>query len=338
MITITHTHEGGTLIEGSRKGDGVWEILKGLHDNWRSFRSLGQLGLGQSRGKAARTWVIDRAAEALRAAGYEVSIVIDNTITRTFAEAEAERYERAEERAERYGGRGEAAAATGERLWEETSRVWEQLNGQPILVGHHSERRHRNLLDRTHAKEGRALDELKRGEYWASRAAAAGRYKDHRESVPVTLRRIEKLEAEDRQVQRRLDGTDKFMNFGTPASGECRERLLVRKEEIVGELAYWREHVAVRKADGVRVWSRDDFTKGDFVQFLGTWYEVLRVNAKSVTIPAMINDGKVVTAGDNRMGWTDTVPYHKVTGRKSGEEMTAILADTPDGTRGQACR
>ena len=26
-IKITHTHADGTLIEGSRKGDGVWEIL-----------------------------------------------------------------------------------------------------------------------------------------------------------------------------------------------------------------------------------------------------------------------------------------------------------------------
>jgi hypothetical protein len=86
------------------------------------------------------------------------------------------------------------------------------------------------------------------------------------------------------------------------------------------------------------VWSRDDFTKGDFVQFLGTWYEVLRVNAKSVTIPAMVNDGKVVTAGDDRIGWTGMVPCHKVTGRKSGEEMTAILAGTPDVTSGRACR
>jgi hypothetical protein len=46
------------------------------------------------------------------------------------------------------------------------------------------------------------------------------------------LHDIEKLEAEGRQVQRRLDGTGTFMNFGTPASGGWRERLLVRREEI----------------------------------------------------------------------------------------------------------
>jgi hypothetical protein len=57
-ITITHSHEGGTLIEGSRKGDGVYDLLRGLHDNWRYFPSLRQIGLGQSRDNAAKAWVI----------------------------------------------------------------------------------------------------------------------------------------------------------------------------------------------------------------------------------------------------------------------------------------
>ena len=53
MITIRHTRKDGTLIEGSRKGDGVYDVLRGLHDNWRYFPSLRQIGLGQSRDKAA---------------------------------------------------------------------------------------------------------------------------------------------------------------------------------------------------------------------------------------------------------------------------------------------
>ena len=327
MITITHTHEGGTLIEGSRKGDGVYEILKGLYGNWRYFPSLRQIGIGQSRDKAADTYKINRAAEALRAAGHEVSVEIDDTITRSFAEAEAERYERAEDRADRYSDRSETATANGERMWAETSQVYEQLNGQPILVGHHSERRHRNLLDKTHAKEGRAVDEIKRGRHWASRAEAAERYRDRREDVPTTLRRIEKLEAEERLIARRLDGTDPYHGYGEPAAGDYRERLAVRAEEIAGELEYWREHVATQQDAGIKVWSKADFAKGDWVLFRRTWFEVLRVNAKSVTIPAMINGGRIVSAADNRMSWTDTIPYHEVSGQKSAADMAAILAE-----------
>ncbi|UQA91467.1 baeRF2 domain-containing protein [Streptomyces halobius] len=33
-ITISHSHEDGTILEGSSEGDGVWEILRGLRDNW----------------------------------------------------------------------------------------------------------------------------------------------------------------------------------------------------------------------------------------------------------------------------------------------------------------
>jgi hypothetical protein len=94
MITITHTHADGTLINGSRKGDGVWEILVQLRrngqGNWRFSRDVG-LYLGQSRDKNAQTWKIDRAAEALRNAGHQVTVTVDEGERRTFAEAEAER-------------------------------------------------------------------------------------------------------------------------------------------------------------------------------------------------------------------------------------------------------
>jgi hypothetical protein len=323
VITITHTHADGTLVEGCRKGDGVWEILKGLRDNWRYFRSLAQIGIGQSRDKPADTCKISRAAEALRAAGHEVTSEIDNGQRRTFAEVEADRIERAGDRAERFARRSAAATASGERMWAQAGEVYEALNGTPVLAGHHSEQRHRNLLGKLHAKEGRAIGELKRGEYWAGRARGAEGYRDSRENLGTTLRRVETLEAEGRLIQRRLDGTDPYQAFGEPAEGDYRERLTIRQGDIAEEVAYWRALAASRQAGGVKVWSRDDFGKGDFAQFCGKWYEVLRVNGKSVTIPAMLNDGHVVTRANGRLGWTDTVPYHKVTGRKSAEDMAA---------------
>ena len=325
MITITHTHADGALIEGSRKGDGVWEILRGLGANWRYFPSLRQIGLGQSRDRAAQAWKIEQAVQALRAAGHEVTVTIDETQRRPFAEAEAERYERAEDRTDRYSGRAAAATAAGERMRSETDQVYGALNGTPILVGHHSEQRHRNLLRRLEDKDRRASGEIQRGKYWEGRAEAAGHFQAGREDVPTTLRRIAKLEAEERQIQKRLDGTDPFMSWGRPATGEWRGRLTARMADITEELGHWRAHVEAAKASGVKIWSREDFAKGDFVQFLGKWYEVLRVNGKSVTIPAMINDGYVVTRANGRLDWTDTVPYDKVAGRKSAAEIGAML-------------
>ena len=152
--------------------------------------------------------------------------------------------------------------------------------------------------------------------------------------VPTTLRRIAKLEADERDIKRRLTGRADYYRDDAgelkcrlvKPEGDYLERLQVRAATVADELAYWRQHVARQEAEGVKVWSAADFAKGDFVHFIGAWYEVLRVNAKSITIPAMISDGAVVTKANSRLSWTDTVPYHKVKGRKSAAEMASALA------------
>lgn len=334
-ITITHTHQDGTLIEGSRKGDGVYDILRGLRDNWRYFPSLRQIGLGQSRDKAAKTWVIDRAAKALREAGHEVTVEIDESQRRSFAEAEAERYERADNRAEYHANAAGSAAAKSEAAWTAEHGILDMIPmGQPILSGHHSERGHRRALERAESLRRRGMAEADRAEYHEDRAEAAERFQAKRESIPTTLRRIAKLEAEQRGIKRRLAGRMDWVPDGNgghklalvkPGDG-YRARLEVHAADLAEQLAYWREHIAKQEAEGVKVWSREDFTKGDYVQFIGTWYEVVRVNAKSLTIPAMINDGVIVHKDGNRCTWTDTVAYSKVTGRKSATEIAEILA------------
>ncbi|WP_030660324.1 hypothetical protein [Streptomyces rimosus] len=74
---------------------------------------------------------------------------------------------------------------------------------------------------------------------------------------------------------------------------------------------------------GRRLWSRVDFQRGDFAKYRGTWYEVLRVNNASVTIPHLHLhvSGGVVRTGDVRPGWTWTAPYDGLAGRMSAEEM-----------------
>ena len=329
MITITHTHADGTMLEGSSKGDGVYELLKGLRDNWRYFPSIRAIGIGQSRDKSADSYKINRAAEALRAAGHEVTVTVDETERRSFAEAEAERYESAEARAERMAGYAANAAARSDAAYQRSHQIADGIPfGQPILVGHHSERRHRKDLDRIHNLMGKSIAEGKAAEHYEHRAANAETYQASRESVPVTLRRIEKLAAEERQLQRRLDGSGLAMHGeDKPASGGYAERLAVRLADIAEQLAYWRGVVASQEAAGVKVWSKADFTKGDYVHFIGSWYEVLRVNPKSLTIPAMINDGVFIKREGARCTWTDTMPYDKVTGRKSAEEIAEIIAE-----------
>ncbi len=351
MITITHTHADGTLIDGSRKGDGVYEVLKGLRDNWRYFPSIRQIGLGQSRDRNASTHKISRAAEALRNAGHEVTVEIDESQRRSFAEAEAERYERAGNRAERFGEYAGNAEARSDAAYARVREIGDGIPfGQPILVGHHSERRHRRDIERMDAGMRRSIDENRKAEHYERRAAVAERYRDNRESIPVTLRRIEKLEADARRVQRELDGTPGQRNSAyaaeiKPASGQYRERLLNSAADLADEIAYWRGIVSAAEQNGVKLWSRADFTKGDYVQMRGSgrWYLVERVNAKSLSVPTGNNvHSLAIVTRDNvfhAMGpsqWTHKLPYEEVAGRKPAAEMAEVMAEVERRKAGMA--
>jgi hypothetical protein len=343
MITITHTHEGGTLIEGSAKGDGVYEVLKGLGTSWRYFPSLRQIGLGQSRDKAAQTWKINAAAEALRKAGHEVTVQVDESQRRDVATIEADRAERAEARAERLGERAERTSATANADYARARQMGEAIPfGQPMMPDHHSYGRDRNFRAKMGRTYDRAFEGMAESERLAGRAEAAEASQSHRESIPATLRRIAKLEADERRILRDIAGEAAPNNWREryyaperkPAEGEWLAKLTGRLADVREQLAYWREHVAKTGADGgAKVWSKADFTRDDFALSRGTWYQVQRVNAKSLTVMWGTNVGQLpaVTRDNVRhaMGPSDrtgTISYDEIRGRKSAAEMAEVLS------------
>jgi Domain of unknown function (DUF3560) len=338
-IVIRHTRAEGTLIEGSRRGDGVWEILKGLHGNWRSFRSLGMLGIGQSRDKDADTWKIDAAAKALREAGHTVEIEIDNGIARSFAEAEQERVDRAEDRADRRTTQAANAAARSEAAHERASQLARRFEGgQPILVGHHSERGARNAQRKMWAADRRSADEAAKSRRLAQLAEGAAGYQASRTYLPTTLRRIDKLEAEKRGIVRDIEGGTRgkhpYIREVAPATGDWLDKLQRRLAYCQEQIDYWQVVVEGAKAAGAKVWTRADFQRGDLVKSRGHWYEVERVNPKSVSVPHGNNDHllPVVTRAlvTHAMGpsqWTGTIPYDDVQGRKPAVEAAEIMAE-----------
>jgi hypothetical protein len=343
MITISHTHADGTLIEGSSKGDGVYDILKGLGGNWRYFPSIRQIGIGQSRDRNADTYKISRAAEALRAAGYEVTVTVDESERRTFAEAEAERYERAEDRAERMAGYAANAAERSTAAYERSRQMADAIPfGQPMMPDHYSYGRDRRYRDRMHSLMGKSIEEGEKAEHYEHRAGNAETYRQSRESVPVTLRRIEKLEADLRRVQRNLAGREEYVSDGVGGytlklvkpGPKWQARLEALQADLSEQIAYWRNVVAEAEASGVKVWTRADFKPGDYVKHRWGWAEVLRVNAKSLTIPWGSNAVHLdvvtrdnVTTAIGGSGWTEKVTYDDVTGRKGADEMAAYLAE-----------
>lgn len=325
MITIRHTRAAGTLIEGSRKGDGVFQIVR--NHGFRYFPSLRQLGIQQSRDRAAQTWKINPAAEALRAAGFEVEIVINEDDRRSFAEAEADREQRSEDRAERYEERADRAQTGSDALRAQAKQRRDSIPlGQLMMPDHHSYNRDRNFRERTHRIEGKAIAEGERAEYLAGRADSAASYRQHRTNPGTTLRRIAKLEADLRRVHKWQDG-ESAGGFTVALTPDKVAELNRREEEIGEELTYWRTIIAQAEADGFKVWGKAHFTKGDFARSRGSWYEVLRVNAKSLTVPGGPDIKKVITAENREFSWDDRLPYDAVSGRKSAEEMRAALEE-----------
>lgn len=343
QITISHSPAESTLIGGSRKGDGVWEILMKLRSsgqgNWRFSREVG-LYLGQSRDKAPQIWKIEKAAGALRAAGWAVEIDINLDDQRSFADAEADRIERAEERADRHAGYADNAASRSAAAINRVHQIGERFaGGQPILVGHHSERGARADQQRMDQGMRRSIAEDDKSTYHAERAAAAGEYQARREDIPRTLRRLKKLQAARRDLERRLNGAPVTGNryytaSREPATGEYRMRVEAEIAYADEQIAYWEAHVAkAQEESDVKVWGPSDFTTGDFVPWFGAWAQVLRINAKSVTVAwgANFTALKVITKANARdacegSGWTCTVPYDEVRGHKTADEIAPLLA------------
>jgi hypothetical protein len=232
----------------------------------------------------------------------------------TYAEREQARRERALRRADRReewaARREEKAAAASERSHEIADHI---PLGQPVLAGHHSQRRHERDLRRIRSLSDRATEHTGMAQHHARRAGGIRSRQDQRASGPTTERRIAALEADLRRITRdrkgRLDSTPDGTPFMRAPDSTAAATLDAREAEITEQLAYWRAHLAQLTESGAhRVWARADFRVGDGVQVRGRWYRVLRVNAKSLTVPSEFG------------GWTETVPYDKVSGRRAAEE------------------
>jgi hypothetical protein len=83
-IEIVHAHAEGTIATGIRKGDKSAEILKA--NSWRWSHQLDAWYLPRSRDQLAQTVLIRATEEALTAAGFDVSVNVDDTTTRPVAE------------------------------------------------------------------------------------------------------------------------------------------------------------------------------------------------------------------------------------------------------------
>lgn len=336
-VTISHEAQEGTLIRGDFRPHQA--LVKAEGFRWSGRERFWYLP--SSRDKIPNVPRIERVAAALRSVGFTVEVDIDSTV-RSTAEVEADRSERLADRAEGLEAKAARLAAEAEAKFARADQLGGVMAGQPILIGHHSEKRHRKDLERMNSGAWNGMDAYRDSKEAAHAAKASVASTASRETVPVTLRRIERLGVELRDIERKMAGkpcvtsdhhlketapdhsefkcpfcgemapvVDRtisvhYSKWDGPASGDYGARISERAAQIRDEIAYWSAHVATMEASGVKIWSKADFVKGDFVKYSGGWSEVVRVNAKSVSVKTPYS-------------WTNTVSYDKVTGRRAAE-------------------
>lgn len=304
MLTIAHTHEAGTLVDGTTRNDGTAPILKAQRFRWG--RTIGAWYLPGSRDRFANTYAINTAAAALRRAGHEVTVTVDDT-PRPVEQAEADRAHRLDDRAAALAAKAERAAATAGAARDRATTAHNSLPewGEPIKVGHHSEKRHRAAIAKAHDTMRDAIDAATDAHEIARRADIAAAANDRRNQPTTVANRIAKAHADVRRLERLHNRYSETPVADHPGAADSRaahlERLATLKTHAAATAAYWTEVHDRQIADGITAThSRGTIKPGDQVQISGTWWRVKRANAKSVSV-------------DGAHGSSTTAPYHQIT-------------------------
>jgi len=111
--------------------------------------------------------------------------------------------DRAEVRAERFEDYSDKRADDAERAKEAVNHITDGIPmGQPILVGHSSERRARKDAEKIEAGLRKAVRLFDTSEYWKRRAARVLRHAEYKERPEVRARRIKGIEADMRKAEK----------------------------------------------------------------------------------------------------------------------------------------
>lgn len=137
--------------------------------------------------------------------------------------------ERADERAERFEDYSEKRGTEAERARDAVAYIANGIPlGQPILVGHHSERHARRDAEKIENGMRRSIKLWETSKYWERRAAGAIAHAKYKELPAVRARRIKGLESDKRKQENNLAEYDsQLAAWNNPEKPLTHERALV---------------------------------------------------------------------------------------------------------------
>ena len=259
--------------------------------------------------------------------------------------------DRAEERADRFEQYSENRAKDADQAHESVSAITDGIPlGQPILVGHHSEKRARKDAQRIDNGMRKAVKMWECSQYWKQRAAGALSHAKYKERPDVRQRRIKKIEAEIRKHRAEYTPAPKHPTIMQTAWGEdektphvwCgkgrggrwvkRDNLPKIEAANARRIAHNENRLIYERAmldeQGGSSSSRWDIEPGGQVLIRGDWLVVVRVNKSTATGEL----SSVTTGAPARMSWRDTwtIGIERVKDYKppSAEQKTAVKKAT----------
>lgn len=145
----------------------------------------------------------------------------------------------AKRKAERLEGAQANASAKSDQYWEAASEGKDFLVlAEPIKVGHHSEKRHRALIDRNHARMAKSMDLQKKAEAYEARASYWASHTDEINlSMPESLEYFAfKLEGARATHEGLKNGTIECSHSFSLTYAKKEVNDLVKKVELAGRL------------------------------------------------------------------------------------------------------
>lgn len=328
-LRITHSAVDGTMLEGSSKGDGAWDVIKEAQAGyklrgWKYFPSIRAIGVRNSRDRAPDLFNIEATAALLRAAGFEVAVEVD-AAPPAMDDAEGRRAERMDDRADALHAKAERLGAEAESRAQIAHDMAQTMNGQPIQMGHHSQRRHQRDAARAEGHMRKSIELADAAEGAENRAATAEKHMAHREDPRRVMRRLETLRADLRRAQRGLDGYTRQFRDGRgevfyvedhkAAVGTHRQQLEVDKAHLETQIAYWQAFLDKEIADGrFSPVVLADIKPGDLIKYWGGWRKVVKVNRVTVSV-------------ESGYSWADKVKVDDIHGHKPAAEVAPLDLD-----------
>lgn len=328
-LRITHSAVDGTMLEGSSKGDGAWDVIKEAQAGyklrgWKYFPSIRAIGVRNSRDRAPDLYNIEATAELLRAAGFEVTVEVDATPP-AMEDAEGRRAERMDDRADALHAKAERLGAEADSRAQAAHDMAQTMNGQPIQMGHHSQRRHQRDAARVEGHMRKSIELTDAAEGAEHRAVTAEKHMTHREDPRRVMRRLETLRADLRRAQRNLDGytTRNLDGQGNPlyvfehepATGMHRRQLEVDMAHLETQIGYWQafldKEIAESRFSPVDLSS---IKPGDLIKYWRGWRKVVKVNRVTVSV-------------ESGYSWADKVKVDDIFGHQPAAEVAALDLD-----------